>query len=260
MENNQPTQERDGSAERPRWSTRRTCVVCGALLAIAAFMRFALRGYDVLAYVVVLAAALVALAHVAPPVVFRWAMGLVGVAALAVCITEVPIVANARTDAGDDTRFLVVLGARVDPGGEPSFSLLLRLESALAFLEEHPQTVAILSGGQGKDEDMTEAQAMYQWLVARGVDPQRLVLEPRATNTRENLAFAFDLIRERGYDPSDCTAVVSSSYHLYRAKIIARQLGVTVTGVWSSPGNPAVTLNYFIREAPAVWKELLVRG
>lgn len=260
MNNDQLTQERGANKKRSRWSTRRTCAVCGALLAVAAFMRFALRGYDVLAYIVVLAAALVALAHVAPPAVFRTALGVVGVLALAVCITEVPIVANARTDANDDTRFLVVLGARVNPGGEPSFSLLLRLESALAFLESHPQATAILSGGQGKDEDMTEAQAMYQWLVAHGVDPQRLVLEPRATNTRENLAFSFDLIRERGYGPSGCTAVVSSSYHLYRAKIIARQLGVEVTGVWSSPGNPAVTLNYFIREAPAVWKELLVRG
>lgn len=248
-------------AQKPeRGASRRTLALCGALVAVAGFLRFALRGYDVLAYIVVLAAVLVALVHWAPPIVAKAALGLVALGVIAVCATEIPIVANARTDAGDETQFVVVLGARVDPGGQPSFSLLLRLQSTLEFLESHPQTVAILSGGQGADEDMPEAEAMYRWLVDRGIDPERLILEPRATNTQENLAYSWEIIRAMGCDPSGCTAVVSSSYHLYRAKLLARQMGVEVTGVWSSPGNPLVALNYFIREAPAVWKALLLRS
>lgn len=240
--------------------SRRTlgALLAAALCALACVLRFALRGYDALAYILVLAAVLVALRYFAPAALFKVAAGLTAVLALAVCITEVPIVSNARTDAGDDTRFVVVLGARVDPGGQPSFSLLHQLQSTRAFLEEHPQAMAVLSGGQGADEDMPEGEAMYNWLVGHGISPDRLVVEPEATNTRENLAYSFDLIRGLGYDPSGCTAVVSSSYHLYRAKLLARQLGVEVAGVASHPGSPLVALNYYIREAPAVWKELLV--
>ena len=251
----EPVRAREGSGSR-----RIVLFAAAALCALAGVLRFALRGYDVLAYILVLAAVLVLLGHYGPPVLFKAAVGLTAVLAVAVCITEVPIVSNARTDAGDDTCFVVVLGARVDKGGTPSFSLLLRLRSTLAFLEEHPQATAILSGGQGRDEDMPEGQAMYNWLVDHGVSPDRLVVEGKATNTRQNLELSFGLIRERGYDPSGCTAVVSSSYHLYRAKLLAQQLGVEVSGVAASPGNPFVALNYFIREAPAVWKELLVRG
>ncbi len=250
-----PTRGRKTSASR-----RAAPIIAAALCVLAAVLRFALRGYDVLAYILVLAAVLVMLKCYAPAVLFKMAVGLTAVLAVAVCITEVPIVSDARTDAGDDTRFVVVLGARVDPGGTPSFSLLLRLRSTLAFLEEHPQVKAVLSGGQGKDEDVAEGQAMYNWLVDHGISPDRLIVENKATNTRQNLELSFDLIRELGYDPSGCTAVVSSSYHLYRAKLLARQLGVEVSGVAASPGNPFVSLNYFIREAPAVWKELLVRG
>lgn len=241
-------------------SSSRSIVACAALCVVAFVLRFALRGYDVIAYILVAAAALVALRCFAPVAVFRVAAAMVGVLALAVCITEVPIVAGARTDADEGTRFVVVLGARVNQGGEPSASLLWRLESTLDFLETHPDAMAVLSGGQGRDEDMPEAEAMYAWLVGRGVDPDRLVKEPRATSTRENLSYSFDLIRELGYDPGGCTAVVSSSYHLCRAKLLARQMGVEVAGVASYPGNPVVALNYYIREAPAVWKELLVCG
>ena len=249
-------------AGRQPHRSRRTpgALFAAALCALACVLRFALRGYDVLAYILVLAAVLVALRCFAPAALFRVAAGLTAVLALAVCVTEVPIVANAHTDAGDDTRFVVVLGARVDKGGVPSFSLLHRLQSARAFLEGHPQSVAILSGGQGADEDMPEGQAMCDWLVARGISPDRLIVEPEATDTRENLELSFDIIRGLGYDPSGCTAVVSSSYHLYRAKLLAQQLGVEVAGIAANPGNPLVALNYFIREAPAVWKELLVRG
>lgn len=235
-------------------------LVAAALCALAGVLRFALRGYDMLAYVLAFTALLVALRFYAPGVLFKMAVGLAVALTVAVCITEVSVVSNARTDAGDDVRFVVVLGAKVDKGGTPSLSLLLRLRSTLDFLEEHPQAPAVLSGGQGEDEDMPEGQAMYAWLVDHGVSPNRLIVENRATNTRENLKYSFDIIRGLGYDPSGCTAVVSSSYHLYRAKLLARQLGVEVSGVAANPGNPFVALNYFIREAPAVWKELLVRG
>lgn len=232
--------------------------VAAGLVGVAAVLRFALRGYDVVAAILVAAAVLVLLWAFVGGAVFKAALALVGVVAVAVALTEVPIVANAHTDAGDDARCLVVLGARVDESGQPSYSLLWRLEAARDYLEGHPGTVAVLSGGQGPDEPCSEAACMFDWLRAHGVDEARLLVEDASTDTRENLRNSFALLRERGFDPSQGVAVVSSSYHLYRAKLIAVGLGAEVGGVAAYPGNPVVTANYFIREAPAVWKQLLV--
>ena len=268
------------------------------LAGVAAVLRFALRGYDVVALILVLIAALVLLWAFVGGAAFKLAASLACALALAVAATEVPIVANSHSDAGDDADYLVVLGARVDEDGQPSYSLRYRLEAALAYLEAHPATAAVLSGGQGDDEPTTEAACMYGWLVEHGVEASRLLLEGKSSNTQENLRNSFALIgvgeaQADGADtvgtvggqvegtsgvdgtpaPSDGTpapsagapapstpriAVVSSSYHLFRAKLIARGLGVEVLGVASYPGNPVVALNYFVREAPAVWKQLLM--
>ena len=263
------------------------------LAGVAAVLRFALRGYDVVALILVLIAALVLLWAFVGGAAFKLAASLACALAVAVAATEVPIVANSHTDAGDDADYLVVLGARVDEDGQPSYSLRYRLEAALAYLEAHPATAAVLSGGQGDDEPTTEAACMYGWLVEHGVEVSRLLLEGKSSNTQENLRNSFALIGvgeaqadgagtvgtvggevegTSGVDdtpapsaaaPAPSTpriAVVSSSYHLFRAKLIARGLGVEVLGVASYPGNPVVALNYFVREAPAVWKQLLTGG
>ena len=143
----------------------------------------------------------------------------------------------------------VVLGAAVYKD-QPSLTLVRRLEGTLQYLNEHPDTVAIVSGGMGKGETVTEAQAMHDWLIAHGVPEERVVMEPKATSTLENLKFSFDIIRERGDEPQGNVAIVSSAYHLYRAKLMAKSLGVTdAAGVAAPWGYFFVMLNYFIREA-----------
>ena len=236
--------------------------VAASLAALAAVLRFALRGYDVVALILVVVAALVVLWAFVGGMAFKAAAGVVGVVALAVAVTEVPIVSNAKTDAAEDAEYVVVLGARVDEGGNPSYSLLWRLEATLEYLNAHPDCIAVLSGGQGADEPMSEAACMHDWLVAHGVAGDRLIVEDRSTNTLENLCNSFVLLEQRTGDGdlSGKVAIVSSSYHLFRAKLIASGLGVDVSGVAAFPGNPVVTVNYFIREAPAVWKQLLLNA
>ena len=103
---------------------------------------------------------------------------------------------------------------------------------------------------------------MHDWLVGHGIDEDRLIMEDQSTNTFENLRNSFAILEQRtgGHDLDGKVAVVSSSYHLFRAKLIAAGLGTDVSGVASFPGNPVVTLNYFIREAPAVWKQLILNA
>jgi len=228
---------------------KRFWALIAALLAAAALLRFALRGYAWWGYALVFAAALLVLHRVLPAALWRAAAALVCVGLMYFCFVEYFIIKNARTDDDAGRDYLIVLGAAVY-GEEPSLTLVRRLEGTLEYLEKYPGAVAIVSGGMGKGEKLTEAQAMYDWLTARGVDPARVLMEPKATSTRENLSFSFDIIRARGDEPQGSVAIVSSAYHLYRAKCMARDLGVPdAAGVAAPWGYFFVMLNYFIREA-----------
>ena len=224
-------------------------VMSAALTACALFLRFALRGYAWWGYALLFIAALIVLHRFAPPLLWKLAVALTCVGLVYFCIVEVPIIKNARTDKDPERPYLIVLGAAVY-GDRPSLTLVRRLEGALDYLNRYPESVAIVSGGMGKGETVTEGQAMYDWLVAHGVDPARVLIEDKATSTMENLKFSFEIIRERGEEPAGNIAIVSSAYHLYRAKCMAAKLGAPdAAGVAAPWGYFFVMLNYFIREA-----------
>lgn len=222
--------------------------ITAALAAAALVLRFALRGYNYWAYALLFVAALILIRHLLPLWVWRTALVLTCLGLVYFCFVEVPIIKNARTDADDRRPYLIVLGAAVYQD-QPSLTLVRRLEGTLDYLERYPESVAIVSGGMGPGETVTEAQAMHDWLIAHGVAEERIVMEDRATSTKENLDFSFALIRARGDEPDGNVAIVSSAYHLYRAKSMARLQGVEAAGVAAPWGYPMVMLNYFIREA-----------
>ena len=164
------------------------------------------------------------------------------------CIVEIPIIKNAGGDEGFEAKYIIVLGAAVH-GDTPSLSLMERMESARDYLYAHPDAVAILSGGQGADENVSEAEAMFVWLCSQGIDSTRLIMETASASTKENLANSFELIQSRGDDPDGVTAIVTSEYHIYRAKLIGRELGVELGAVPAHTSYLSVRVNYFIREA-----------
>ena len=213
------------------------------------FLRFVLRGYAWWGYAMLFLAALLVLHRYLPTVWWRVVLVLVCIGLAYFCFVESFIIKNARTDKDAQRDYLIVLGAAVYKD-QPSLTLIRRLEGAKAYLDAYPDSVAIVSGGMGPGETVTEAQAMYDWLTAHGVDPSRVIREPKATSTGENLAFSFEIIRSRGDDPRGHVAIVSSAYHLYRAKQLAALQGVDdAAGVAAPWGYFFVMLNYFIREA-----------
>lgn len=153
---------------------------------------------------------------------------------------------------------VVVLGAGVN-GTQPSLSLRTRLDAALEYLEAHPETPAVLSGGQGYGEEITEAQCMYDYLTARGIDGGRLILEDRATSTAENFAFSKALLEERGiYPGEDLVAVVTHDFHMARSKLIAAREGYAYAfGVTAELPWKHLEVNYYLREAFAMVKTLI---
>ena len=94
-----------------------------------------------------------------------------------------------------EPRLMVILGCQVKPWG-PSILLQDRLDKALDYLEEHPDVQVVVSGGQGPDEPTTEAQAMYDYLVEYGVEPERIWQEDQSHNTWQNVRYTLALLEE----------------------------------------------------------------
>lgn len=170
------------------------------------------------------------------------------------------VIAKASLGSPDSNcRYIIVLGAGVN-GTVPSLSLQDRLDATYAYLASHPDTICVVSGCQGDGEDISEAQCMYNDLTARGIAPERIWMEERATNTRENLRFSLDLIEERtGTRPTE-VGLVSSEYHLYRAGLFAREQNVTACTIPAKTSWVSLRINYFLREIAAVWYYSILGG
>ncbi len=168
------------------------------------------------------------------------------------CIQGV-IVAHSYSEPYDGD-LLIVLGAGLY-GSQPSASLISRLQMARDYLECHPQAVAILSGGQGPGEDISEAEAMRRYLVQSGIANDRLLLESRSTNTRENLLYSRELLTNEEHTTQVSLAIVTNDFHQYRAQALARQLNLQTFALAApTPDVPGLEMNCYIREYFAVVK------
>lgn len=133
--------------------------------------------------------------------------------AMAVCACQSPA----------ENSTAVVLGAQVKPWG-PSTILRGRINAAEKYLNENPDACAVLTGGKGDDEPMSEAQSMYETLTDMGTVSDRLYQENKATNTTENFKYSLEIIKENGLNED--IAIVTDNFHQLRARIICMQLGI----------------------------------
>jgi uncharacterized SAM-binding protein YcdF (DUF218 family) len=140
-----------------------------------------------------------------------------------------------RLAAGGGAEFVVVLGAGLIAGGQVPPLLASRLDRGRSVYEAlaargAADPVLIVSGGKGSDERVPEAEAMAAYLTSRGFPASRLVLEDRSRTTEENLIFSKAIMDRR--KPGARCVIVTSSFHAFRAAIIARRLGINgqVTG------------------------------
>ncbi len=138
--------------------------------------------------------------------------------------------------------YIVVLGAGVDGDRVPPL-LAGRIEKGLALLGHNPQARLILSGGQGPGEDLPEGEAMAAYAIGKGAEPGRLLRETGSANTEENLRFSWALME--GKAPR--VAVVTTAYHVFRALLIAKKLGLRCVG-FGSKTKWYFTLNALLRE------------
>ena len=135
---------------------------------------------------------------------------------------------RAATNKPKQDATLLVLGCHVR-GTQPSLMLSERLKAALKYMNEHEDSVAILSGGRGSDEDISESQCMYNYLTDNGIKPERLYMEDRSTSTIENLEFSYEIINKNGLN--DTIAIVTNEFHICRASMIAKKLGLVTYAI-----------------------------
>lgn len=162
--------------------------------------------------------------------------------------------------------WVIVLGSGLGQGGRVTPLLASRIRTGIEQYQRHGATTLIMSGGQGEDESRPEAEAMAEWALANGAEPDAVRQEGRSRNTEQNLRFSRDLLPAvRGADgavepvQSSPTAaspglIVTSNYHVMRAAILARKLAIPA----QAAGAP--TAGYYwpsamIREFVAVLAE-----
>lgn len=149
--------------------------------------------------------------------------------------------------------YLIVLGAHVD-GTRLTLALLERTRRALLYMEENPSTKAVLSGGKGTGEEISEAQAMYRYLTEHGIERDRLLLEEKSTNTKENLAFSLKVIGTMDVS----VGVVTNNFHVLRGVLIGRKCGCRHIYPVPSRYRSWRLLIYIPREILALIKDKLV--
>ena len=142
---------------------------------------------------------------------------------------------------------IVVLGAQVLPDGTPSVQLSWRLDKAVEAWQMHP-VPTVVCGAQGADEPMTEAEAMRDYLVARGLPEGEILLDSQSFNTNQNLQNAAVLLRDRKNVKR--VLIVTSDYHVPRAMALARDLGYEAAGL-GSPCKQEYWIKNHAREALA---------
>ena len=244
-------------------------IICALLGGLAFFLKFVIPGYSFSALVcvcliiIILFYTLIPMAAPHFPVFAAIATKIFTtvliLGLLVVGITEAIIIKASFGSPKESVDYLVVLGAKVNPDG-PSVSLWDRICAAYEYLEAHPEVTAIVSGGQGTDEPITEAECMYRELVSLGIHPQRIWLEDKATSTWENLNFSLDLIEEKTGTRPTKLGVLSSEYHLFRASLFAKKCGVEFVGIPAPTSRIPQMVNHFMREVAGIWHYLLLGG
>lgn len=171
-------------------------------------------------------------------------------------VVEGLLISNSKPNDYARTDYLIILGAGLN-GETLSLALHERLLTGLKYLKEYPEALVVVSGGQGPGEAITEAEAMRRFLVSRGIEDGRILLEDRSTSTMENFKFSKRLIEEKTGQPVSDITFITSSFHILRSKLLAGRNGLNAHAIsCKTPGQ--VIVQMYIREYFALFKSLLV--
>lgn len=143
---------------------------------------------------------------------------------------------------------VIVLGCQVI-GESPSIMLKERIDTCYKYLCNNPDAIVILSGGQGMDEGISEAECMYRALVKKGISQNRLIQENQSTSTKENLKFSKEIILNKKLSTE--VIIITNDFHCYRAAHIAKKLGLQPK-TYSAKTHWYLLPTFYLREICAI--------
>lgn len=163
------------------------------------------------------------------------------------------IVKGFAEKAPEELDYIIVLGAKIRESG-PSKILRERLDEAIIYLDNNPETLVVVSGGQGVDEPTTEAEGMETYLVEKGIGKERIIREDQSTSTYENLLYSKELLNSS----ENSVGIVSSNFHIFRATKIAEKLEYNHVYGIAAPSDKKLLAHNMLREFFGVSKDFLV--
>ncbi|HGH7179461.1 TPA: YdcF family protein [Bacillus luti] len=178
--------------------------------------------------------------------IIKCIIAIITVCAVYAVFLQYNIYKHGHMNATDDAEYIIVLGSKVN-GTKPSYSLQYRIDKAAEYLKSHEKTIAIVSGGQGKGEDISEALAMKQGLMKQNIAEERNIMEDKSTSTDENITFSKPLI------PANMKKgmIVTNDFHMFRAKKIAAKQGLQLEGLPAKTPKPII-ISSNVREYLAI--------
>ncbi len=184
------------------------------------------------------------------PAGIKWTGGiLIAILLFAFIVTECVIIGYGSKEPQPNADYVLVLGAQVK-GTRLTYALQARLDVAYEYAIDNPESMIIVSGGQGPGEDVTEAYAMAEYLKAKGLDESRLILEDQSTSTYENIEYSKQFMDSMDAD----VVLVTNHFHVYRGVGVAKKQGLTNVEGLGAPTKWYTIPNQYVREAFAVIK------
>ena len=171
------------------------------------------------------------------------------------CVVEGLIFTQFNAQAKPGADFCIILGAQWKTNG-PSEVLRRRLDKAVTYLTANPDTKVIVSGGQGSNEPMTEAEGMRSYLIQAGIAEDRILMEDLSSNTYENLVFSSRLLDRE----NDHVVIVTNNFHVFRALGIAKKQGYRNAEGLAASSVPGMAPNNLLREFLGVIKDFWVKN
>lgn len=167
-------------------------------------------------------------------------------------ILESLIVISMKQKPDYNCEYVIVLGCQIR-GDRITRSLKRRLDSAYDYACINTECKIIVSGGQGRGENKTEALAMYEYLCERGIDSDRIIMEDKSTDTNENMKYSVQYIS----DFSSPVGIATNNFHIFRSKLLAKGQGLTHVSGIASGSDDVLFVNYMVREAIGIVKDFV---
>ncbi len=165
---------------------------------------------------------------------------------------ETLIIKGMTTKPQDNCDYIIVLGCQIR-GDHITRSLKNRLDVAVSYAIDNPDTIIIVSGGKGKGENTTEAYAMYNYMVSKGIEGSRIIQEDKSTDTSENMKYSVQYIQ----NTDSLVGIVTNNFHIARSCFLARHAGLKNTCGMPAESDHVLFINYMVREAIGIVKDFV---